>query len=94
MERLIDTSTWVSLSVTDLDAELVDAEDILGLPAESAVDDVVYIDSCGLCTATWLSHVSTPIDPATADNEGLHALMAHGSDELRPVVYAASGRSQ
>ena len=48
MERLIDTSTWASLSVTDLNDELVDAEDIIGLLAESAVNDVVYIDGFDL----------------------------------------------
>jgi hypothetical protein len=86
MERLSDTSTWASLSVTDLNAELVDAEDIIGFLASSAVNGVVYIDGLGLCPATWPTHVHTLIDAETAGNEGLHALIAHCSGELRPVV--------
>src|SRR5436305_13762175 len=39
MERMIDTSMWASLSVTDIDDALVDADDILGILAEPAIND-------------------------------------------------------
>jgi superfamily II DNA or RNA helicase len=39
MERMIDTPTRVSLSVTDLDAELADPEDVLGDLVGPAVND-------------------------------------------------------
>jgi len=36
---MIDTPTWTSLKVADLDDDLADAEDILGALAEPAVND-------------------------------------------------------
>ena len=39
MGRMIDTLTWASLSVTDIDDELADAEEILGALAEPADND-------------------------------------------------------
>ena len=36
---MIDTPTWTSLNVADLDDDLADAEDILGALAEPAVND-------------------------------------------------------
>ena len=39
MERLINTSMWAALSITDSDAEPVDAEDIFAALAEPALND-------------------------------------------------------
>jgi superfamily II DNA or RNA helicase len=39
MEHIIDTSTWPPLSVTDIEDELADAEDILRALAEPALND-------------------------------------------------------
>ena len=39
MEHIIDTSTWAPLSVTDINDELADTEDILGALAEPALND-------------------------------------------------------
>jgi hypothetical protein len=39
MEHIIDTATWPPLSVTDIEDELADAEDILRALAEPALND-------------------------------------------------------
>ena len=39
MQRMIDTSTWASLSATDVDDALADAEDLLEILAEPATND-------------------------------------------------------
>ena len=61
MECMIDTSTWAPLSVTDIDDELANTEDILGALAEPAVNDDSSLAEEMAATAYALPAAARPV---------------------------------
>jgi superfamily II DNA or RNA helicase len=91
MERIIDTSTWDPLSVTDIDDELADTEDILGALAEPALNDDSSLAEELAATAYALPSAVRPVLSLVPRSYQVQALTAWLQHRGRGVVVLPTG---
>jgi superfamily II DNA or RNA helicase len=91
MERLIDTSMWAALSVTDIDAEPVDAEDIFGALAEPALNDDSSLAEEMAATAYTLPSAVRPVLSLVPRSYQVEAITAWLQHRGRGVVVLPTG---
>jgi len=91
MERMIDTSTWAPLSVTDIDDELADTEDILGALAEPALNDDSSLAEELAVTDNALPSAVRPVLSLVPRSYQVEALTAWLQHRGRGVVVLPTG---
>jgi superfamily II DNA or RNA helicase len=91
MERMIDTSTWAPLSVTDIDDELADTEDIVGALAEPALNDDSSLAEEMAATDYALPSAVRPVLSLVPRSYQVEALTAWLQHRGRGVVVLPTG---